>query len=488
MASEQAEGSESGIGSGERRPPAPRRRQSLARMRRVPRPNDPGPPSRPEAGASVDLYEVLLDSQHPAFSDLGRLLWTMIATQTSWVDRRVETASLSGERRFRRHMSVDCRVPPSVLELAFALGFNRFLVPLRFVTKKGALLAFDLRLDDQSVPWLTRSQNTAAATSVLHAAVDQLGAELTPELEAVLAKVAGTDESAAEEACRLLRLTEPARSGASATVEELVHWLFTTLDHNFLLLADVGVQQIRRRTVFKITQELGLRVQEPLPIRAQIAWDPTSFVFDTPDVTAASSYHFQFVAPDGMAVSGGGLFAAALDSEVADGVADGRRQRFGTASSQGSVLGLNTHIHDVPEAATFNVEVLVRPSADGLVRACAVSAAFSAGLLTLAAIFANRLGDRLDASTAMLLVLPGVVSTFLARPGEHHLVGRLLRGVRTLAIVSGITVYSAAALLVAGVSGGALRASWAVLAGCATIPAGVLLYAVRRCRKDAWSG
>lgn len=405
-----------------------------------------------------------------------------MATQSTWVDRRVETATLSGERRFRRHMSVDCRVPPSVVELAFQLGFSRFLVPLRFVSKKGALLAFDLRLDDQSVPWLTKAQNTEAALSVLHAAVDQVGAELTPELDAVLAEVAGSDVSAAGRACEMLGLTEPARSGVSATAEQLIHWLFDTLDHNFLLLADVGVQQIRRRTVFKITQELGLRVQEPLPLRSQIAWHPTSFVFDTPDVTAASSYHFQFVAPDGMVVSGGELFAAAPDGDEDDT----HQESFGMASSQGSVLGLNTHIFDVPEADTFNVEVLVRPSPDGLVRACAVSAAFSAVLLTLAAIFAHRLGSRLDASTGMLLVLPGVVSTLLARPGEHHLVGRLLRGVRMLTIVSGITVYFAAAILVAGVSGSALRWTWAVCALVAAIPAGMLSYAVRRCRRDQW--
>lgn len=471
----------------------------------------------------LQLYDVLMDEEHPAFADLGRLLWSLVPTQPTWVDRRVETATLAGERRFRRHMSVDCRVPSSVLELAMELGFGRFLVPLRFVTKRGPMLAFDLRLDDQPVPWLTRTQNTMAARSVLYAAVDQLGHDLTPELEEVLGEVAGTDRSSADRALKLLGLTTPGRVGDQATPAELVHWLVTTLDHNFLLLADVGIPQIRRRTVFKITQELGLRVKEPLPLQSQIAWGPTSFVFDAPDVTAASSYHFQFVAPDGMVIVGGELFGATVEHHVAPptgaggspgsagstgstgplgthaGSATGPGSReittggrsatsrvgFGTSASQGSVLGLNTHIADVPEADAFNVEVLVSPSPDGLLRACAVSSAFSALLLFLAAVFAHRLDSgRLDASIALLLVLPGVISTLLARPGEHHLVSRLLRGVRILTLSSAVTLYFAASVVVAGAAGSALRAWWLGMAVLSAVPAVLLGVAVRRCRRQ----
>jgi hypothetical protein len=475
----------------QRRPQAPRLSRRLPGPERRGNARSPRPPAEP---VHLQLYDVLMDPDHAAFSDLGRLLWTLIPTQAGWVDRRVETASLAGERRFRRHMSVDCRVPPSVLELAVALGFTRFLVPLRFVTKRGPMLNFDLRLDDQAVPWLTRPQNTMAARSVLYAAVDQLGQKLTPELDGVLGEVAGTDLSAADRALELLGLTEPGRPGESATPSELVHWLVTTLDHNFMLLADVGIPQIRRRTVFKITQELGLTVKEPLPVWSQIAWESTSFVFDAPDIPAASSYHFQFVAPNGMVVAGGEMLATV---EAGDGGGGGESSgeasgeddhlSFGTSASEGSVLGLNTHVWEVPEADRYNVEVLVRPSPDGLLRACAVSAAFSTVLLFLAAAFSHRLDSgRLDASIALLLVLPGVISTSLARPGEHHLVSRLLRGVRILTLASAITVYFAAAVVVAGYAESALRATWLFLAVISAVPAGLLGMAVRRCRLRIW--
>jgi hypothetical protein len=471
----------------QRRPPfgrlyrrLPAAARATSRIEPPPSPTPAIGAENPSAPARVDLYDVLMDPEHPAFRDLGRLLWTMVATQPTWVDRRVETASLAGERRFRRHMSVDCRVPASVLDLAAELGLNRFLVPLRFVTKTGPLLAFDLRLDNRSVPWLTRPQNTMAAQSVLYAAVDQLGQDITPDLERVLGEVAGTDVAAADRALELLGLSTAAPVGGSGTSEELVHWLVTTLDSNFLLLADCDLDEMRHRAVFKITQELGLKVKEPLPLRSQIAWDPTSFVLDTPDVTAAMSYHFQFIAPDGMVIAGGELYGETADGDTVE--------CFGKIASQGSVLGLNNHLWDVPEAEAYNVEVLVRPSPDGPLRASAVSAAFSTVLLLLASVLAARLDqERLDTSAALLLVLPGAVSTLLARTGEHHLVARLLRGVRATILASAVTVYVAAAVVVADVSGTALRGAWLVLALVSAIPTAILGVAVRRCRLRSWT-
>jgi hypothetical protein len=151
------------------------------------------------------------------------------------------------------------------------------------------------------------------------------------------------------------------------------------------------------------------------------------------------------------------------------------------------VLGLQAHLHEVPEADTYNAEVLVRASPDGLLRASAVSACFSAALLFLAALVANRLAEtRADSSAALLLVLPGVISTYLARPGEHHLVSRLLLGVRTLTVASGMIVYVAAAVVVSDVAPGLVREIWAGLAVLATLIAIVLTVAVRRSRSVGW--
>lgn len=484
----------------------------------VARPLPPPPPS-----PRIHLYDVLMDVDHPAFPDLGRLLWTLVATQWQWVDRRVEAVALAGERRFRRRMSVDCHVPPAVAELAADLGFDRFFVPLRVVTKR-PLLAFDLQLGDVSVPLLTRQQSAMAARAVLHAAVEELGHELTIEIVAALDRLATSDDPGGDTALRMLDLDDDlagsVRLGQTTTSADLARWAITTFDNNYLLLADVALHEIRRRTLFKITQDIGSTLKGPshtLPWRSAIAWEPTSFVFDVPDVTATTSYLFQFETPDGLMAAGGELFGASRaddplpdDDDLAvegdsrhgnggrgagngngpggsgDGVVGGRKP-FGAAASQGAVLGLQAHLDEVPEADTYNAEVLVRASPDGLLRASAVSACFSAALLFLATLIANRIGEaRADSSAALLLVLPGIISTYLARPGEHHLVSRLLLGVRTITVASGMIVYIAAAVVVSDVAPGLVREIWAGLTVLATVIAVVLTVAVRRSRSVGW--
>jgi len=517
-----------GAGRGERPAGVSRRLPRPARI--VVPPVARTPPSVPPPSPRIHLYDVLMDVDHPAFPDLGRLLWTLVATQWQWVDRRVEAVALAGERRFRRRMSVDCHVPPDVVDLASDLGFDRFFVPLRVVTKR-PLLAFDLRLGDVSVPLLTRQQSAMAARAVLHAAVEELGHDLTIEIVAALDQLATSDHPGGATALRMLDLDDDAagavRLGRTTTPADLARWAITTFDNNYLLLADVGLHDIRRRTLFKITQDIGSTLKGPshtLPWRSAIAWDPTSFVFDVPDVTAATTYLFQFETPDGLMAAGGELFGASLADDpepddddlaiegeawhasaagdgrlLAGGTASGRaqpdadvvvvggRRPFGAAASQGAVLGLQAHLHEVPEADTYNAEVLVRASPDGLLRASAVSACFSAVLLFLATLVANRLGAaRADSSAALLLVLPGVISTYLARPGEHHLVSRLLLGVRTLTVASGMVVYVAAAVVVSDVAPGLVREIWAVLTVVAAVIAVVLTVAVRRCRSVGW--
>jgi hypothetical protein len=431
----------------------------------------------------MDVYDVLMDAQHPAYPDVGRLLWNLVMTQWHWVDRRVETVTLVGERRFRRHMSVDCRVPPEVTEAVEELGLDRFLVPLRLVAER-PLLSFDLHLGDHPVPFLTRAQGRQAERAVLRAAVEQLDRPLSPEEMAAVDAVAIEGRPAAEPALRLLGLSEPAHllgsatGTADATPEQLAHWAITTFAGSFLLLADVALADVRQRALFKISEEIGPEVSKSLPLVSEVGWRSTEFVFDAQDVVAAGSYHFQFIAPDGLMVDGGQLFAAAADEKA-------ERVAFGAGSSQGQVLGVNAHVEDVPEADTYSVAVRLRPSPEGLLRASAISATFSTALLILAALLQPRIaGSRLESSATLLLVLPGVVSTMFLRPGEHSLVSQMLRGTRIMLLVSAVLLYlAAAAVLVVDdptTTSKMLRVWWGTLALVSCVPTVTLGKAVWR--------
>jgi hypothetical protein len=108
-------------------------------------------------------------------------------------------------------------------------------------------------------------------------------------------------------------------------------------------------------------------------------------------------------------------------------------------------------------------------------------------LLVLATLVANDIAtNRIDSSAALLLVLPGVISTYLARPGEHYWVSRMLLGVRTLSVISAMSVYLAAAVVVTGIVPGAVREVWGTLAAVSLVPAVALGVALRRCRSATW--
>jgi hypothetical protein len=504
--------------------------------------SEPGPPPEgPHDLSGLGIYDVLMDPDHPQFLNLGRLMWILVATPWDWVDRRVETVSLVGERRFRRHMSVDCRVPRVVTDLADELGLDRFFVPLRLVAER-PLLSFDLRLGEQPVPFLTPVQHTMAERAVLRAAVEPLGRPLTDDLQSALDRVAAPGETgAAARALELLELSRPARRfsvGVAATAEALAHWAITTFDRHFLILADVPLWELRDRALFKITEERGTEAAGPLPFPAEIAWRPSAFMFDADDVVATANYHFQFIAPDGLTVAGGELLAirshvegsgeadggqepdgrdggaggeptdanAGGDGEETAGGSDkggdengavrlirrmrrgrGDRNRparvaFGAASSQGQVLGVYATLDDVPNGDAYVVRAWLRPSPDGLLRASAISACFSTALLLAAVLFVRQVDHtRLEASAALMLVLPGLVSSLWLRPGEHSLVSRLFRGTRTLLLASVVIMYLAAAsVLVIGAVPNRLRVAWLLLAVLSLLPSGSLVQALRR--------
>lgn len=370
-------------------------------------------------------------------------------------------------------------MPPTVVELARDLGLDRLVVPLGFAMRP--LLWFDLRLDGLPVPLVTRRGNVMATRGLLQAAVEPLGVEADARLQYLMARVADADDPVADATLEHLHLADQDPE-ADSVEEELLRWAIKTFDRNYLLLAEVPLRLVRDRIILKITQDMtvppasgrGITWEQ---LRSRIAWHPISLVYDAPDVMTSASYHFQFVPSEGLAINDGALVAFPDDPEQEPVV-------FGHKASRYSVLGLNTHAKDVPPASSYSALVQVRPSPDGLLRASSASAWLSTVLLLMASVVAPHVDIQSQAGpfSALLLVLPGAVSTFLARPGEHPLVAHTLRGVRVLTLISAMTTYFAAALLVVGLSNSALRIGWLALAAMSALPAALLAVAVRRCR------
>jgi len=98
--------------------------------------------------------------------------------------------------------------------------------------------------------------------------------------------------------------------------------------------------------------------------------------------------------------------------------------------------------------------VLFRAQFPGLLRGSALVATINAIMLSLGAAklksLLNAIGPHSDAAPALLLVVAGLVSAFMARPGEHVLASRILVGPRAAVLLSGFLSYAAAISIVVG--------------------------------------
>jgi hypothetical protein len=81
----------------------------------------------------------------------------------------------------------------------------------------------------------------------------------------------------------------------------------------------------------------------------------------------------------------------------------------------------------------------------------------------------------IDAVVAALLVLPGLLIGYIARPTEHEMLSSFLAGLRYVALTSGLTSVSAALVLFAGYSEGTIQAIMWTLMGVAWVASAALI-------------
>ena len=110
----------------------------------------------------------------------------------------------------------------------------------------------------------------------------------------------------------------------------------------------------------------------------------------------------------------------------------------------------------------------------GLLAAALLSAVLTALLLSVASLRLEELREQAEVSSALLLAIPGVLSSYLLRPGEHPLVSKLFGGVRAVVFLSALCALAAAAGLALKASTTAVELMWAVLVPLAWTCVGAL--------------
>jgi len=366
----------------------------------------------------------------------------MIEHDLSWIERRKESVVILDDTALRRQISVDFSlrgwVTPLHSEEAKSPLGDLFCAPVFVLPKSPSnLMAFDLLDEEGRSLWLiSREDNARISAAGLLSMARRAQPELSipDQLEAQLRRLATADATTGGRIAH--RLLEGPSDPWPRELDELrgnlrFCWWLETLAHSSIVVV-LFRSLVPRRKLVKLT------FQEPIQTEqrwmTKLGWAAYKVGIDTSLFEARSS-HFEAEAPRGLRISEARL----TDNEHTDAV----RQR-----------GFLRRVHlyrpraEAAGAATAVLWLVV--SGGGFVGGAWLSALLTFGALVACAATAGSIAANPTSAPALLLVLPGLIASYVARPDQHALTTRLLSFARLMLMFSALCAYVAAAKVALG--------------------------------------
>ena len=444
----------------------------------------------------------MLDQQ--SLVDAGKAAAGPLASQSSWVHRRVEKISFPspGEPVYRRHVSVDFSIPSKLVPTEPGVptegdrGPARFYVPLSLVQKWPPLLRLDLRdADGRPIPFLTGAQNAILDGAVLVALAEKAaGPDLDDEVRAAIDAVTEDPETAKAglrdllpspveiqgpvelDATRRKLRADPVFVGAAGALR----------DSTFLWLRVHG--KPGDREIVKFAYDIPWTGEVAPLSAASFGLRPFIAEFGAPHIGSSSSYHLTVTAPAplkvvdselslkrGPAIDEAGPEGGELVGECSAGTLPVRK---GDLVMYTEPVGDQGRFYLRGERSGCLGSARVALIADkSLARNGALAAVLIALLVTL---YSSRLEAVLElneAAVTLALVAPALLAYLLVRPAQHEFARSFTTGTRRTLAFSGFMPILGATAIVA--SGGEqtsfLCGTFEVLAGLAWASAALML-------------
>lgn len=422
---------------------------------------------------------------------LGLSLLCLLVDRRKWLGRRNDRVEFLGDTRVRRHITIQCKIPdrpstwPEDRPFAPALKF----LPLVMIGKD-PLVGYELLDEAGNIvpvpPWEQR--NWAVWCALVVAAEGVLQQRLTPPLLHALYHfvcapkalslsdigVHDLEEDCGFRGCALSPLSCPREVDAHAREDCVQAHLIKVLDadqgfafltshvaHSSVLLVPVDESSPKHRA-FQLAYDIALpwsraqrreqlrhhqalageaRLSEAIAVSARLAWKETTISIPSNRIGDFGTYHLEVAPPPGLE-----LVRAELVGLVG-------RERVEHKWADPAFLPGCAHLC-LRSTRAEDAEAVVGL---GVTRRGVVSVALVTGLLisvvlTLGAWRPHEvLGaqDQADAAVALLVLVPGLVSTFIAtHPSEHVIVSRLLWPLRCVLLALGGVSYLAATSIV----------------------------------------
>jgi hypothetical protein len=400
---------------------------------------------------------------------LGALAERLLRGKQEWVVRRKESIAFAGDRVVRRTMSIDYDLPHT-LDAAehSAAGAPIYYAPLFFLQKgsdelpapgpimvepEALFAAFDLRsADGQAMSLPPRSWNASVSIEAMNSAMRNAAGELDVQITAtdahyahrVLEQIAC---SARNESVKLLEVliggTQiPAELSVLRTLlkeDPTFRWLAAACaESSVVMVSLVGKESLQGIVKLAFDQEVQTPprwsiLAEGAGLRGYDVW------FDTPYI-GGRTHHVELAAPDGVEIYEAGLIPVASTGTSATEPATLQR-RSGFANQ------VHLYVDDAREQHGALTWIRFRAQRRGFIGVAAMVSVLVTGILWLAYVLAHTVHTSPSGVPELLLLFPGLIAGYVARPGSHPFTTRLLFLARTTFWVLSATPFVAAAAL-----------------------------------------
>ena len=397
---------------------------------------------------------------------LGRIAAELLFDNERWIHRRKDTVKILDDTWFRRQISIDYELPDTLPSHRQGPGGKLlYAVPITLMRKSPpAYVNFDMR--DQSnaaMSLMTRVQNAAVSCEALRwaakqAAFGQAQAQLPPNIDGLLRRIAEEDPVTASFAIRAIReqANDPIRD--SLIADDRFMWLALAFAEHSVVMVEVPAGDGRRRIIKlsydernlnrtdEVTDEQGAR-------EARGGLRPYQVFIDSPFI-AAGTYHFELVAPAGLQVMDttmreyfflDALSERHLRTAHTRPAADPEHERTSALVRRGT----RTHLYVADAGVTdrAEVDVSLRVQREGFVSTAAWVATAIAALLVFFLIWLGPVIEHQGVIPSLLLIAPGIIAAVVGRAGDHQLTIRMLNLARRAMLVSAACVLIAAVAL-----------------------------------------
>jgi len=445
----------------------------------------------------------------PDAKSIAATLFENIVFWERWIHRRVETLELLDDARVRRHVSVDFTMPKN-LGTKGTTWPDAVVVPIGLAYKEVFKNFASFGGTTAAVPVLTRTQTRIVTYFFLVGIAETLEKRsLDPERRRQLLYVIGSSPAQARARLNILRgrrpepgrgiraqrrswcnRHQPAPPGDPLWSQAPLGAFMDDFAIAFLLMI-VLPKQPGHRLIAKYEHEtdlgrhsIGLRPGRLLRVALEkVGLAAARVRIPINSLGLSDSYHAEIGAPPGLAISRARL-------TIRRG-----REWVPIADDPVGIDRAHLHLESSPPAgnlsqrpdswigtqATIDLRLRLRP--ESLLRpAFLISWLISALLASGLALRLLGISEHQDPAVVLLVALPTIFAVYLAAPGEHRMVQRLVGTVRDFVWFSAFAAFVAGCSLVLTVPGGFRFRLWEVLTAVSTVVTVTMFMSIRLSR------